>query len=358
MIMHNPTRTTNRLHFEDLDPHRFEDLAYELLYRKEVWKRIDNFGRSGADDGIDIFCEDSNGEKWFCQCKRYVSISESEIKTVVNKIVSKNDNTHGGNILLVVACEVSKKANNAFDDYSESLGFKNAVIWTASTLEAMLWSSHKDLLSKYFGPGEWNNLNKEKVLQGNKMKKEIQKKLLRKTDWNHNTRMRIAEDPSLQFKYTKALIRSINDVDDPYGDEARFCQICFFQLTEVGIEFFDCYWIDFRIAINTNTRCWRKIENDEELMENEFDVRADHTVLIPYYCIVDIMEEGDERSDYPVIVCDYMFNNTPFLRSYFKNRKTKADFMDGKPVDIPYYNMLYEEFQRKSLNKSIKEQTK
>jgi hypothetical protein len=93
-------------------------------------------------------------------------------------------------------------------------------------------------------------------------------------------------------------------------------------------------------------------------MENEFDVRADHTVLIPYYCIVDIMEEGDERSDYPVIVCDYMFDNTPFLRSYFKNRKTKADFMDGKPVDIPYYSMLFEEFQRKSLNKSIKEQTK
>ena len=57
MIMHNPTRTTNRLHFEYLETHRFEDLAYELLYRKEVWKRIDNFGRSGSDDGIDIFSD-------------------------------------------------------------------------------------------------------------------------------------------------------------------------------------------------------------------------------------------------------------------------------------------------------------
>ena len=53
-----------------------------------------------------------------------------------------------------------------------------------------------------------------------------------------------------------------------------------------------------------------------------------------------------------------MFNNTPFLRSYFKNRKTKADFMEGKLVDIPYCNMLFEEFQRKTLNKSIKGQTK
>ena len=25
------TRTINKLHFEDLDPHRFEDLAYEVL---------------------------------------------------------------------------------------------------------------------------------------------------------------------------------------------------------------------------------------------------------------------------------------------------------------------------------------
>ena len=36
--MNTPTRTTNKLHFEDLEPHRFEDMGYELLYRLQNWK--------------------------------------------------------------------------------------------------------------------------------------------------------------------------------------------------------------------------------------------------------------------------------------------------------------------------------
>ena len=346
--MNTPTRTINRLHFEDLDPHRFEDLGAELLYKKDAWKRFYNWGRGGSDDGIDISCEDKNGLKWFCQCKRYLTISTSEIKAAVDKIVSKNDNTKDGIILLIVACNVSKKTVKEFEGYSRNKGFKDAFIWYASTLEFMLYKDYEDLLSKYFSVAPDNKKNKEKVLQANKMKQIVQKKLLRNIEWDHNTRMLIAKDPSLQFKYTKADIRSIDDIDDPYGDDASFCRIFPFQLTEVGVEFLDCPWIDFRIAINTNTRSWRRLNNDEKLQENEFEVRADHTVLIPYYCIVDIMEEGDEISDYPIIICDFEFNNTPFLRSYYKNRKIKADFMEGKPVEISYFTQLIDEFQRES----------
>ena len=349
--MNKLTRTTNRLHFEDLEPHRFEDLASELLYRKHNWKHFNNWGRSGSDEGIDISCEDETEVKWFCQCKRNKTISKTEIKKIVDKIVLENKNIKGGIILLIVACNVSKKNTELFEDYSINMGFRDAHIWSASTLEAMLWSNHKDLLSKYFDFTTGNN-NKEKVLQANKMKQVVQKKLLRNIEWNHNTLMQIAQEPSLQFRYAKALIRSINDIDDPYGDDANFCQIFPFQLTEVGIEFFDCPWIDFRIAINIDTRCWRKLKEDDKLLGNEFEVRADHTVLIPYYSIVDILEDGDERSEYPIIICDYEFNNTPFLRNYYKNRKTKADFMEGNPVEIIYITQLIEEFQRESINKS------
>lgn len=350
--MNTPTQTTNRLHFEDLDPHRFEDLGAELLYRKQEWKRFNNWGRSGADDGIDISCEEDNGVRWFCQCKRYQNISTTEIKAAVDKIVSKNENTKDGIILLIVACNVSKKSVKDFEEYSGNKGFKDAFIWSASTLELMLYKDYEYLLSKYFGVAPDNKTNKERVLQSKKMKLEVQKKLLRTIEWNHNTRMQIAKDPSLQFRYEKALIRSINDVDDPYGDDASYWQICFLQLTEVGIEFFDCPWIDFRIAINIDTRCWRKLKKEEKLKKNEFDVRADHTVLIPYYSIVDIIEDGDERSDYPIIICDFEFDDTPFLRSYYKNRKTKADFIEGKPVEISDFAQLIDEFQRESINKS------
>lgn len=48
------TRTNGRLHFEDLDPMRFEDLALSMVYRLNRWEVIHHFGRSGNDDGIDI----------------------------------------------------------------------------------------------------------------------------------------------------------------------------------------------------------------------------------------------------------------------------------------------------------------
>ncbi len=343
--MSTPTQTTNKLHFEDLDPHRFEDMGYELLYRLQKWRRIENWGRSGSDDGIDIYCEDNQKHKWFCQCKRYKEITKKQVQYVVDKIAKKNNNIQGSTILLIIACNLSKAISEFFEAYSTKKGFVETMVWDASTLEAMLWNDQKDLLSKYFDFEIENNLRKEKVLQANKMKQEVQKKLLRTINWNHQTRMQIAKNPSIQFRYTKADIRSINDIDDPYGEDASFCRLYPFQLTEVGVEFFDCPWIDFRIAINVDTRCWRKLKDDEKLMENEIDVRADHTVLIPYYCIVDIMEEGDERSDYPIIICDFEFNNTPFLRSYYKNRKTKADFMEGKPVEISYFTQLLEELK-------------
>ena len=350
--MNTPTRTTNKLHFEDLEPHRFEDMGYELLYRLQKWNRIENWGKSGSDDGIDIYCEDSKKHKWFCQCKRYKEITKEQIQTVVDKIVNKNKNVQGSTILLIIACNLNKTKSEFFECYSLKKGFAETKVWSASTLEAMLWNDQKDLLSKYFDLEIENNKKRERILQAKKMKQIVQKKLLRDIEWNHKTRMQISKDPSLQFRYSKADIRSINDIDDPYGDDACFCRIFPFQLTEVGIEFLDCPWIDFRIAINTTTRCWRKIKEEDNLKEDEFDVRADHTVLIPYYCIVDIMEEGDKRSDYPIIICDFEFNETPFLRTYYKNRKTKADFMEGKPVETSYFTLLIEEFQRDIINKS------
>jgi hypothetical protein len=48
------TKTFGQLHFEDLDPHRFEDLIRELTYDYKDWQSIEATGRSGADAGWDI----------------------------------------------------------------------------------------------------------------------------------------------------------------------------------------------------------------------------------------------------------------------------------------------------------------
>ena len=52
------TRTLNPLHFEDLEPHRFEDIVRQLIYGKRNWSLIEAVGRSGADQGIDILAKE------------------------------------------------------------------------------------------------------------------------------------------------------------------------------------------------------------------------------------------------------------------------------------------------------------
>ena len=48
------TRTLGPIHFEDLDPHRFEDLVRQLIYDFKQWQSIESTGRGGADDGFDV----------------------------------------------------------------------------------------------------------------------------------------------------------------------------------------------------------------------------------------------------------------------------------------------------------------
>ena len=55
------TRTHGQLHFEDLDPHRFEDLVRELIYDFRDWQTIEATGRSGNDAGIDIRAYERTG---------------------------------------------------------------------------------------------------------------------------------------------------------------------------------------------------------------------------------------------------------------------------------------------------------
>lgn len=54
MAQPHVTRTLGPIHFEDLDPHRFEDLIRQLAYDFRSWKSIESTGRGGADDGFDV----------------------------------------------------------------------------------------------------------------------------------------------------------------------------------------------------------------------------------------------------------------------------------------------------------------
>lgn len=102
-----PTKTTNPIHFEDLDPKRFEDLVRELIYDFRDWQTIEATGKGGDDDGFDIRAYERttdivvddegnevirpmDGNLWMIQCKREKIVPPSKIKKILEDIDPNN----------------------------------------------------------------------------------------------------------------------------------------------------------------------------------------------------------------------------------------------------------------------------
>lgn len=161
-----PTRTTNPIHFEDLDPKRFEDLVRELIYDFRDWQTIEATGKGGGDDGFDIRAyecatttsvdEEGNevvrpmdGNVWMIQCKREKVLPPSKITKILEDI--DPDNPPYGYIL-AAATNFSKKAYDTFRDELTKLGVLEFHLWGNATLETELHQPKNDrILFTFFG---------------------------------------------------------------------------------------------------------------------------------------------------------------------------------------------------------------
>jgi hypothetical protein len=135
------TRTVNPLHFEDLEPHRFEDLIRQLTHDFRPWLRIEATGRLGRDEGVDIRAtegvrdapEPSNDDEeaddvgpilaereWRIQCKRYKSLRPKEMRQYVRDAVGEGAPPHG--LILAAACDVTTKTLDAFHEECSAVG--------------------------------------------------------------------------------------------------------------------------------------------------------------------------------------------------------------------------------------------
>ena len=89
------TRTINQIHFEDLDAIRFEELIMAMAYRMRRWEKLDHFGKKGTDDGIDIraveLLENEKRNVYFFQCKRYIKVTNFQLKNIIDDYVTKNN---------------------------------------------------------------------------------------------------------------------------------------------------------------------------------------------------------------------------------------------------------------------------
>ncbi len=219
------TRTINPLHFEDLEPHRFEDLVRQLMYDFRDWHKIEATGRGGSDDGIDIRAwektkevdnttdtVDENEEKggrvieqnlWIIQCKRENTIGPGKVKSIVQGGVSKDDPPHG--YILVAPANFSKKSYDIFREELLKKGVSEFYLWGRATLEDMLYMPKNDrILFTFFGLS----------LATKKRSRSTEIRFIMN---NKNKLMKILGED--QNHYESMLIRDYNDDKYPYENQ-------------------------------------------------------------------------------------------------------------------------------------------
>jgi len=176
--MSQGSRTLNPLHFEDLEPHRFEDLVRQLAYRYRPWRYLDATGRLGRDQGMDIRGvemvsppselgleireEDEESEQalavpvaeereWRIQCKRYKRIGPKPMREIVADTIPDAEQAPYG-LIVAAACDVSAQTMAAFREEAVTRGVVEGHLWTKAHLEDLLFlPENDDLLFAYFG---------------------------------------------------------------------------------------------------------------------------------------------------------------------------------------------------------------
>lgn len=164
------SRTVGPIHFEDLEPKRFEDLVRQLAYDFKVWRRLEATGRAGSDDGFDargyeiVAIEESADNEtedeiapqqadrlWLIQCKREKTISPKKLSTYLDQVnLKESESLHG--LIFVAACDFSKKSRDEFRQKCERLGIQEWHLWGKAELEDQLFLPKNDnLLFAYFG---------------------------------------------------------------------------------------------------------------------------------------------------------------------------------------------------------------
>jgi hypothetical protein len=167
------SRTVNPLHFEDLEPHRFEDLVRQLVYDFRNWALLEPTGRLGSDDGYDARGletvsvllpseedeeENDPGTKtgneerlWQIQCKRERSISPAKIEGYVDQMIPKGAVVPYG-LIFAAPADFSKRARDVFRDKLRQKGVGEFYLWGKADLEDVLYQPKNDhLLYAYFG---------------------------------------------------------------------------------------------------------------------------------------------------------------------------------------------------------------
>jgi hypothetical protein len=218
------TRTLGPIHFEDLDPHRFEDLVRQLTYDFKQWQSIESTGRGGADDGFDIRAyevlppsttpddeetqEDAphpmEGNLWMIQCKREKELGPKRVEAIVSDAVNADSPPYG--YILAAPAHFSKAAHDKFREELRNRGVMEFYLWGAGELEDMLYQPKNDhILFAFFGI----SLTSRRRSRTTEIRAAVNVK--------NKLRRVLGDDPSHQ----SVLLRDLQDAHYPYEDKYK-----------------------------------------------------------------------------------------------------------------------------------------
>ena len=372
MTKPNITRSLGPIHFEDLDPHRFEDLIRQLAYDFRQWQSIESTGRGGSDDGFDVRAyealpipetlrgdeddtEDNfhpmEGHLWMIQCKREKALGPKRVGAIIDNGVDPNAPPYG--YILAASANFSKAAHDRFREELRKRGVMEFYLWGAGELEDMLYQPKNDyILFAFFGI----SLKSRRRAKATEIRATVSAK---------NKLLRVLGDhPS----HESVLLRDIKDTnypfEDKYGDfekRPRWREYVAVDFHPLGlvisikrhyayIDRTKCEW-DFTGAVNNvvlGHSARRRRDRDSEELRNAvrgFWEQLPHAKkatfvrngIIRFDAIVFIDDKGDRAYDCPHLFVDFHTERGPFA-GFFKHLETSEhteESLDGlKRVEI------------------------
>lgn len=219
------SKTMGPIHFEDLEPHRFEDLVRQLVYDFKEWQSIEATGRGGNDDGFDIRAyertsqvavqsDDAESEEeilhpmegnlWMFQCKREKDIGPKMVTDIISQGVDPKNPPYG--YVLAAPANFSKTSYDRFRERLRELEVMEFHLWGRAELEDMLHQPKNDhILFAFFGVS----------LVSRRRSRTTE---VRSIVANKNKLIKLlGENPG----YTPILLRDIKDFNYPYEAEYK-----------------------------------------------------------------------------------------------------------------------------------------
>lgn len=213
------SRTYNPIHFEDLEPKRFEDLIRGLIYDLREWMEIEATGRSGNDKAFDIRAwekipasdeaDTDETNKWLIQCKREKQIGPKKAAEYAKAILKENGDLYG--VMFVCSSDLSIDSRDAIRKVLAEGGVQEVKILSRAEIEDLLYQPKNDhLLFAFFGYSLIRRKQSAKtIVRGRLAAKRKVEKMLGSVG---------------QRSYRRVVVRRVDDQDYPFAPKGMYKQ--------------------------------------------------------------------------------------------------------------------------------------